>query len=112
MDYPEITKPSVDKMAVRPNLDHTYALGGDFDWAQMEAELGIQQREELNLAHLAIDRHAASNRRDKTALFWEGRHGETESYSFGNYLDINILGMSLVRHSEELILPDRCGNMR
>ena len=84
MDYPEITKPSVDKMAVRPNLDHTYALGGDFDWTQMEAELGIQQREELNLAHLAIDRHAASNRRDKTALFWEGRHGETESYTFGD----------------------------
>ena len=84
MDYPEITKPSVDKMAVRPNLDHTYALGGDFDWAQMEAELGIQQREELNLAHLAIDRHAASNRREKKALFWEGRHGETESYTFGD----------------------------
>jgi acetyl-CoA synthetase len=83
MDYPEITKPSADEMAVRPNLDHGYVLGGDFDWTQMERELGIQRREELNLAHLAIDRHAASPRRDKVALFWEEKNGETESYTFG-----------------------------
>ena len=83
MDYPEITKPSVDEIAVKPNLDHRYVLGGDFDWTQMEKELGIQRHEELNLAYLAIDRHAASSRRDKVALFWEGKNGETESYTFG-----------------------------
>ena len=83
MDYPEITKPSVDEMAVKPNLDHGHVLASDFDWTQMERELGIQRREELNLANLAIDRHAASPRRDKKALFWEGKNGETESYTFG-----------------------------
>ena len=83
MDYPEITKLSVDEMAVRPNLDHRHVLGSDFDWRQMEREMGIQHREELNLAHLAIDRHAASSLRDKVALYWEGKNGETESYTFG-----------------------------
>ena len=84
MNYPEITKRSVDEMAVRPNLDHGYTLGGDFDWTQIEREMGIQCREELNLAHLCIDRHAASPRRDKVALFWEGKNGETEKYTFGD----------------------------
>lgn len=86
MDYPEITKPGINEMTVRPNLDHNYDLGGDFDWTQIENELGIQNREELNLAYLAIDRHAASNRRDKVAFFWEGKSGEKESYTFGELL--------------------------
>ncbi len=83
MHYPEISKPGVEEIPVRPNLDHQYTLGGDFDWTQMERELGIQHRDELNLAYLAIDRHAASPRRDKVALLWEGKNGETETYTFG-----------------------------
>ncbi len=84
MDYPEIAKASVNEMAVKPNLNHGDIIpGGDYDWTQMERELGIQHREELNLAHLAIDRHAASTRRDRVALFWEGKNGEAESYTFG-----------------------------
>ncbi len=82
MEYSEITKPSLDEMTVRPNLDHEYLSGNDFDWAQIERELGVHNREEMNLAYLAIDRHADSPRRDKTALYWEGRNGETESYTF------------------------------
>ena len=83
MNYPEITKPKVDEMAIRPNLDNSSLLGADFDWTQIERELGIQNRDELNLAYLAIDRHATSHRRDKVALIWEGKNGETESYTFG-----------------------------
>ena len=83
MEYSEIIKPSVDKMAVQPNLDDEYLLGSDFDWTQIERELGIHNREELNLAYLAIDRHAKSHRRDKVALYWEGKNGEMESYTFG-----------------------------
>ncbi|MFQ5997258.1 MAG: acetate--CoA ligase [Dehalococcoidales bacterium] len=82
MEYPEITKPSVDKMAVRPNLDGEYPLGSDFDWTQIERELGIHNREELNLAYLALDRHANSPRQNKVALYWEGKNGEMESYTF------------------------------
>ncbi len=82
MEYSEITKPSVDKMAVRPNLDRECLLGSDFDWTQIERELGIHNREELNLAYLAIDQHANSHRRDKVALYWEGENGEMESYTF------------------------------
>lgn len=113
MEYPEITKPSVDEMAVRPNLDHRYVLGGDFDWTQIEREMGIQHREELNLAHLCIDRHAASPRRDKVAFFWEGKNGEREKYTFGELSTLtnkfaNILaGLGVAKGDRVFIFMER-----
>ena len=84
MDYPEIAKPSVGQMAVRPNLDYARDATSDFDWTQIERELGVRDDAGLNQASLCIDRHAASSRRNKVALFWEGKNGETESYTFGD----------------------------
>ncbi|MBI2857666.1 MAG: AMP-binding protein, partial [Chloroflexi bacterium] len=83
MDYHEIPKPTLDHLTVKPNLDSLSSLGSGFDWTAMEREVGIRNREEVNLAHLAIDRHAASSRKDKVALFWEGKNGEKETYTFG-----------------------------
>ena len=103
MDYPEITKPNVDQMPVRPNLDHQSRLISSFDWTQIERELGIQNREELNLAHLAFDRHAKSHRRDKVALYWEGKNGEMESYTFSELSMLTnkfanvLVGLGLVK---------------
>jgi len=82
VDYAEIPKRAPTQMAVRPNLNSKSALGSSFDWTAMEAELGISDREKVNLAHVAIDRHAASSRRDKVALLWEARSGERETYTF------------------------------
>ena len=83
MDYPEIPKTAPAKAGVNPNLDDSSKLGAPFDWAVMEAELGILRKEEVNLAHLAIDRHASSNLKDKTALVWEQKTGQAEHYTFG-----------------------------
>ena len=83
MDYTEIPKPGLEEMAVKPNLGQRDSLGSAFDWKQIEAELGVENRGEINQAHLCIDRHAASPRRDKVALVWEGKNGETERYTFG-----------------------------
>lgn len=84
MDYPEIAKPSVDQMAVSPNLNYARDANPDFDWTRIERELGARDDTELNQAFLCIDRHAASSRRDRIALFWEGKSGETERYTFGD----------------------------
>ena len=37
----------------------------------------------LNIAHEAIDRHVRGGLRNKRALIWEGRDGDTAEYSFG-----------------------------
>ncbi len=88
MDYPEIPKPNVAQMAVRPNLNYARDASPDFDWTKIEKELGIRSDADLNQAFLCLDRHAASSRRDKVALLWEGKNGETEKYTFG---DLSIL---------------------
>jgi len=82
MGYPEIAKPKTDQMKVKPNLEG-HSLNGSFNWRLIEEELS-DGRKEINLPYLAIDRHAASSRRNKTALIWEGKNGETERYSFAD----------------------------
>jgi len=88
VDYAEIPKLAPGGLSVKPNLDNLSLLGSSFDWTVVEREVGIRDREKVNLAHLAIDRHAASSRKDKVALFWEGKNGETETYTFGQLSEL------------------------
>ncbi|MBI2854365.1 MAG: acetate--CoA ligase, partial [Chloroflexi bacterium] len=83
MDYPEIAKSPVAGMSVPPNLADLSMLGADFDWESIKKELGIRDKRQMNLTHLAIDRHAASAIKDKVALFWESRDRQSETYTFG-----------------------------
>ena len=82
MTFPAIGKPSVDQMSVRPNLDYEKTRG-NFQWAEMYAELDWLPGGWLNKAHEAIDRHANGSKRDKVAMIWEGKNGEQETYTFG-----------------------------
>ena len=84
MDYPEIVKPSFREFRVHPNLDDSQALGADFDWRPLEEDLGISDGATVNLTFLAIDRHALSGKRDKTALLWLGKNGDEERYTFAD----------------------------
>ena len=80
--FPAIGKPGVDEMPVKPNLDYEKTLG-NFQWADMYAELDWLPGGWLNKAHEAIDRHANGSKRDKVAMIWEGKNGEQETYTFG-----------------------------
>ena len=82
MTFPAIGKPSADQMPVRPNLDYEKTRG-NFQWAEMYAQLDWLPGGWLNKAHEAIDRHANGSRRDKVAMIWEGKSGEQETYTFG-----------------------------
>lgn len=103
MDYAEIPKKPVTQMAVKPNLSNLSALGAPFDWTVLEKELGMTDKSKVNLAHMAIDRHAVSSRHDKTALYWEGKNGETETYTFAQLSSLtakfaNVLdGLGIVK---------------
>ena len=82
MDYSPIPKPPIDRIKVKPNLTESSLLGKGFDWESIETELGIKHNSDFNLGYLAIDRHAASNKKDKLALLWVGKEGEEERYTF------------------------------
>jgi len=83
MDYRPIKKPEADAFRVKPNLV-------DFDRGHQESpletireELGWMPGGFLNKAYECIDRHAEGPRKNSPALLWEGKNGETETYTFG-----------------------------
>jgi acetyl-CoA synthetase len=82
MDYEPIVKPSVDRMTVTPNLADYRAARAAFRWDDIRAELDGLPGGGLNLAYECIDRHLETDRKDKTAMLWEGKDGSTETYTF------------------------------
>src|SRR6516165_2837808 len=62
---------------VRPNLTDYEQVCAAFDWQRARADvLQLAHTEDLNLARLAVERHALGPARDRVALRWLGRHGE------------------------------------
>jgi len=55
----------------------------DFTWAQVEKEFDWSKGGIYNVAHEAIDRHAASWRKNKIALYWIGPANEERKFTFG-----------------------------
>jgi acetyl-CoA synthetase len=76
---------SVAGMAVAPNLSDYDACRRTFSWTAARAELdGLPRGSGLNIAHEAVDRHAAGARRDHLAIRWLGREGAVRDYTFGD----------------------------
>jgi acetyl-CoA synthetase len=83
MDYPPITK-SPDDQPVAPNLADYEKYRREFSWDGIAGELDWLEGRRLNIAHETIDRHVTTPRRDKIALIWAGKEGETEEYTFND----------------------------
>lgn len=84
MDETKIIKKDLSKLAVTPNLTDYESMYADFSWEKAEKELvDFFEDGTLNITHNAIDRHALSDKKDKTALLFTDAKGEKEQYSFG-----------------------------
>jgi len=82
MPYDWISK-AVAKLRVPPNLPDYESFRRGFSWEDARKELdGLPGGRGLNIAHEAVDRHAAGERADKLAIRWLGRDGAIEEYSF------------------------------
>ncbi|MCP4363727.1 MAG: acetate--CoA ligase [Planctomycetes bacterium] len=68
----------------QPNLKDYAAACKKFRWEDVERELGLDSNAGINIATSAIDTHAASWRKNKIALYWEGADGGCREYSFGD----------------------------
>ncbi len=75
-----IRKPSTPKDD--PNLSDYDATRASFDWNEVEKEIDWLPDGGLNLAYEAIDRHVVHGKGSKAAMVWEGKNGETETYSY------------------------------
>ncbi|MBI2528357.1 MAG: acetate--CoA ligase [Candidatus Rokubacteria bacterium] len=66
-----------------PNLGDYAEARRTFSWEAARAQLdGLPGGRGLNIAHEAVDRHAAGPRRDHLAIRWLGRGGEVEDLSY------------------------------
>ncbi len=67
---------------VAPNLVDYERARASFSWAEARRELdGLPGGRGLNIAHEAVDRHAAGPRRDRIAVRWLGASGEVRDLS-------------------------------
>jgi acetyl-CoA synthetase len=78
-----IQKGKPEKLSVKPNLVDFEQFGNDSPWPAIMKELDWLPGGFLNKAHECIDRHADGARKDKPALLWEGKKGESETHTFG-----------------------------
>ena len=58
------------------------ANGATFSWALISREVGESSDGTINIAHLAVDRHARSARAEKTAFRFLGEDGSTCNVSY------------------------------
>jgi acetyl-CoA synthetase len=81
MSWAPITKDS-STWTVVPNLVSYEKCCAEFSWQKIRSELEGLPNGGLNIAHEAVDRHATGSRRDRLALRWLGKKGETVDFTY------------------------------
>jgi acetyl-CoA synthetase len=72
-----------------PNLGDYERACAEFSWERARRELdGLPGGRGLNIAHEAVDRHAAGPRRDRIALRWLGADGAVREYTYGSLREL------------------------
>ncbi|HEY5152457.1 MAG TPA: acetate--CoA ligase [Candidatus Saccharimonadales bacterium] len=84
-DQPSIIAKDLTKVPVAPNLTDYEKTYKDFSWeAAAEELIDLFPDGTLNIAYNCVDRHAAGELKDKTALIYEDTDGRKENYTFAD----------------------------
>lgn len=89
MTYKIITKSRIEEMSFVPNLKDYKKTRETFSWDSIRKEIDWFGNDCLNMAYESIDRHTNTHRCDKTALYWEGKDGEEEKYTFSDLKNLS-----------------------
>ena len=84
MEYPVITKKPLEKFSVTPNLQNYRNIYESFSWNELAREVDWFDSEHINIAHVAIDAHLKTDRKNKKALIWESKKGDVAEYTFSD----------------------------
>ena len=88
MPWEPIIKSSPDGR-IAPNLRNYEQARATFSWEEARRELeGLPGGGGLNIAHEAVDRHAAGALRDKAAIRWLGKDASVRDFSFAQLRDL------------------------
>lgn len=87
MDWKPIKK-SWENWPVQPNLLNYEQIYQTFTWPELYDKLDrLPESEGLNMAHIAVDRHAAGPRGDHLALRWLGRDWTIRDFTYNDLKD-------------------------
>ena len=75
--------------AVVPNLRDYAAFRSSFSWDGARRELDGLPNGGLNIAHEAVDRHAAGERGEHIALRWLGKNGAIQDFSYAKLRELS-----------------------
>lgn len=99
---------------ITPNLIDYASTYAAFSWAQARAELtGLPNGGGLNIAHEAVDRHAAGRRANHLAIRWRGKNGDCRDFTYGDLASAtnrfaNVLrSLGVAKGDHIFILADR-----
>jgi acetyl-CoA synthetase len=100
--------------SLAPNLDDYDRVRASFTWEAARAELdGLPGGRGLNIAHEAVDRHAAGPRGDHVAIRWLDKRGDARDYTYRELRELtdrfaNVLdGLGLARGERVFALAGR-----
>ncbi len=84
MEHPTIIKNLSKQDAAGHNLNNYEEICGDFSWDKISQKIDWFDKEHINIAHVAIDAHLETDRKNKKAMIWESKKGEVEEYTFAD----------------------------
>ncbi|TAK71505.1 MAG: acetate--CoA ligase [Betaproteobacteria bacterium] len=84
--------------AVVPNLRDYSAFRSGFSWDAARGDLEGLPGGGLNIAHEAVDRHAAGKRGEHTALRWLGKNGTIQDFSYAKLSALSNRFANVLQH--------------
>lgn len=105
--FPHAIRKPRGHQRVAPNMPDWAAARATFTWAEARAALDGLPAGGLNIAHEAVDRHAAGARAAHVALRWLGRGGGARTFTFRDLAEqsarfANLLGALGVRAGDRV----------
>ena len=86
--------------AVAPNIRDYDAFRSEFSWERARRDLDGLPAGGLNIAHEAVDRHAAGERKHHIALRWLSKSGATQDFSFADLSRLSSRFANVLRDLE------------
>ena len=107
MEYPLISKKRLEKFELKPNLQNYQKTYDSFSWNTLAQELDWFDGEHINIAHVAIDSHLKTDRKNNKALIWESKKGDVEEYTFSELSKLSNRFANVLIHKLGIQKGDR-----
>jgi len=77
-----IIRKDLKKFSQQPNLADYEKVYKDFSWEKADKEIDYFSDGKINIAYNIVDKHAKGKNGNKIALYFKGKNGEREKYTF------------------------------